>query len=56
LLQRMSPEVALNGHAGSHQICPLLKVDRTCHRATVTAHTSGERAWRYHNALSLKDS
>ena len=30
--------LALNGHAGSHQICPLLKVDRTCHRATVTAH------------------
>jgi hypothetical protein len=28
----------VNGHAGSHQICPLLKVDRTCHRATVTAH------------------
>jgi hypothetical protein len=31
------PVMALNGHAGSHQICPLLKVDRTCHRATVTA-------------------
>ena len=30
--------MALNGHAGSHQICPLLKVDRTCHRAAVTSH------------------
>jgi len=30
--------MALNGHAGSHQICPLLKVDRTCQRSTVRAH------------------
>jgi len=30
--------LALNGHAGSHKICPLLKVNRTCHRAIVTAH------------------
>jgi len=29
--------MALNGHGGSHQICPLLKVKRTCQRATVTA-------------------
>src|SRR5262245_26531481 len=36
------PLVALNGHAGSHQICPLLKVDRTCHRATTTAHIGTE--------------
>jgi hypothetical protein len=38
LLQRISPLLALNGHAGSHQICPLLKVDRTCHRVAVTSH------------------
>src|SRR5262245_185683 len=42
LLQRMSPLVALHGHAGSHQMCPLLKVDRTCHRATTTAHIGPE--------------
>jgi hypothetical protein len=32
----MSPFLALNGHAGSHHLCPLLKVDRPCHRAAVT--------------------
>jgi hypothetical protein len=34
---------ALNGHAGSHQICPLLKVDRTCHRAAVTSHVDPQQ-------------
>ena len=35
--------MALNGHAGSHQICPLLKVDRTCH-ATVRAHIDPQQS------------
>jgi len=41
--------VALNGHAGSHQVCPLLKVDRPCHLAAVTSqfdhlgHRQGEQ-------------
>src|SRR5262249_32123948 len=30
--------LALNGRAGSHQICPLLKVDRPCRRAAVSSH------------------
>jgi hypothetical protein len=25
--------LALNGRADTHQICPVLKVDRPCHRA-----------------------
>jgi hypothetical protein len=28
---------ALNGPADTHQICPMLKVDRPCHRAAVTS-------------------
>jgi len=32
-----APVVALNGSAGSQQVCPLLKVDRPCHRAAVTS-------------------
>jgi len=32
----MSPEMAFDGR--SHQVCPLLKVNQTRHRATVTAH------------------
>ena len=35
--------MAHNGHGDSHQVCPLLKVDRTCHRATVTAHIDPQR-------------
>ena len=31
------PYMALNGRAGSQQVCPLLKVDRPCHCATVTS-------------------
>ncbi len=34
------PVLALNSRAGSHQICPLLKVDRLCHRAAVTEAAS----------------
>jgi len=37
LLQREGPDLALNSRAGSHQICPLLKVDRPCRRAAVTS-------------------
>src|SRR5437016_489325 len=29
-------ESALNGRADSHHLCPLLKVDRPCHRAAAT--------------------
>jgi hypothetical protein len=32
------PGVALNGRADTHQICPVLKVDRPHHRAAVTSH------------------
>ena len=38
LAGRLPHLLALNGRGDTHQICPLLKVDRTCHRATVTAH------------------
>jgi hypothetical protein len=41
----MSPHLALNGRAGSHQICPLLKVDRPYHRAAVTSQFDSERTW-----------
>jgi len=34
LLQREGPDLALNGCAGGHQICLLLKVDRPCPAAT----------------------
>src|SRR6266851_5883495 len=34
LLRCTSPFLARLGHADSHQICPVLKVDRPCHRAT----------------------
>ena len=34
LLRCMSPQVARLGHVDSHQICPVLKLDRPCHRAT----------------------
>jgi len=27
--------MALNGRADTHQTCPVLKVDRPCHRAAV---------------------
>ena len=37
LLQREGPDLALNSRAGSHQICPLLKVDRPCRRAAATS-------------------
>jgi hypothetical protein len=30
--------MALNGRGDTHQICPLLKVNRPCHLAAVTAH------------------
>jgi hypothetical protein len=29
--------LALNGRADTHQICPVLKVDRPCHRAAATS-------------------
>ena len=29
--------MALNGGVDSHQICPLLKVNRPCHEAAVTS-------------------
>jgi hypothetical protein len=35
--------LALNGRAGTHQICPLLKVDRPCHRAAVTSQFDPNR-------------
>jgi hypothetical protein len=31
------PLLALNGRADTHQTCPVLKVDRPCHRAAVTS-------------------
>jgi hypothetical protein len=37
LLHCICRVLALNGRAGSHQICPLLKVDRPCRRAAVTS-------------------
>jgi hypothetical protein len=43
VLQCMSPLVALNGRAGSHRLCPLLKVDRPCHRAAVTSYFDRKR-------------
>jgi hypothetical protein len=36
IAQRFSA-LALNGRAGTHQICPLMKVNRPCHRAAVTS-------------------
>src|SRR5258706_4918034 len=39
----MSPVMALNGRAGSHHICRLLKVDRPCHRAAVSSHFDPRR-------------
>jgi hypothetical protein len=35
--------MALNGRAGSQQICALLKVDRSCHRAVVTSQFDPQR-------------
>src|SRR5260370_18432988 len=34
LLRCMSPQVARLGHVDSHQICPVLNLDRPCHPAT----------------------
>ena len=47
LLQREGPDLALNSRAGSHQICPLLKVDRPCRRAAATSQLSS-RAEEFH--------
>ena len=41
-MHRMSSEVALNGRADTHQICPMLKVDRPRHRAAVTSQFDPE--------------
>jgi hypothetical protein len=32
-----------HGCADTHQICPVLKVDRPCHRAAVTSHFDPSR-------------
>ena len=42
-MHRMSPEVALNGRADTHQICPVLKVYRPCHCAAVTSQFDPEQ-------------
>jgi len=34
-LRPMCPLLALNGRGDTHQICPLLKVNRPCHPAAV---------------------
>jgi hypothetical protein len=39
LLHCMSPLMALNGRPGIDQICPLLKVDRPCHRVAGTCQS-----------------
>jgi hypothetical protein len=50
--------VALNGRAGSDQICPLLKVDRPCYRAAMTSQfdpkpSFGSIRWTYELALDF---
>jgi hypothetical protein len=41
---RAHPRLCLNGHAGSHQKCPLLKVHRPCHRPAVTSQVDPNRS------------
>ncbi len=36
--------LALNGRVGSHHLCPLLQVDRPCHRGAVSSHFGPEPA------------
>ena len=37
LLHRFRSLLALNGRDDTHQICPLLKVNRPCHHAAMTS-------------------
>jgi hypothetical protein len=39
------PVMALNGRLDTHQICPLSKVNRSCHRAAAKSHVDPIRTF-----------
>jgi hypothetical protein len=54
LLHGTSRLLALNGRGDTHQICPLLKVNRPCHLAAVTSQFDPEQTLTGADAINVE--